>query len=39
MDDERIATHGFAVTPDAIAGRTFTTSFRGFDQGEVRAFL
>jgi DivIVA domain-containing protein len=39
MDDERVATSGFVVTPEVVAGRTFTTGFRGFDQGEVRTFL
>ncbi|MCA1691775.1 MAG: DivIVA domain-containing protein, partial [Actinobacteria bacterium] len=40
MDDDRLVTSsGFVVTPETIATRTFTTAFRGFDHGEVRAFL
>src|SRR5947208_4455566 len=40
MEDERtVASSGFVVTPETIASRTFTTSFRGFDHGEVRTFL
>jgi DivIVA domain-containing protein len=40
MDDDRIAvSSGFVVTPETVASRTFATSFRGFDQGEVRTFL
>ncbi|MDQ4097435.1 MAG: DivIVA domain-containing protein, partial [Actinomycetota bacterium] len=40
MEEERtVASSGFVVTPETIASRTFATSFRGFDQGEVRSFL
>ena len=27
------------LTPDEIVDRSFATSFRGFDQGDVRRFL
>ena len=40
MEDEPIVISSAVTdTPEAIAGRTFPTAFRGFDQQEVRAFL
>src|SRR5437870_2292471 len=40
MSDARIVISSDpGLTPDDIALRTFTTSFRGYDQGEVRHFL
>src|ERR671933_544693 len=39
MDEDRAVSSGFVVTPETVASRTFTTSFRGFDQAEVRTFL
>ena len=40
MDEDRTGiSSGFVVTPETVVSRTFTTAFRGFDQGEVRAFL
>ena len=40
MEDDRIViSSGTQLTPEAVSGRSFGTGFRGYDQGEVRAFL
>ncbi len=40
MDDEPIViSSGTLYTPESVAIKTFATSFRGYDQSEVRAYL
>ena len=38
-DDHIVISSGRSLTPEEVAARTFTTSFRGFDPAEVRLFL
>ena len=38
-DDRIVISSGTGLTPEAVSGRSFGTAFRGYDQGEVRAFL
>jgi DivIVA domain-containing protein len=38
-DDRIVISSGRSLTPEDVAARTFTTSFRGFDPAEVRLFL
>jgi DivIVA domain-containing protein len=38
-DDRLVISSGMQLTPEVVASRSFGTRFRGYDQGEVRAFL
>ena len=38
-EDHIVISSGRSLTYDEVAARTFTSSFRGFDQAEVRLFL
>jgi len=38
-EDHIVISSGRSLTPEEVAARTFATSFRGFDQAEVRLFL
>jgi DivIVA domain-containing protein len=38
-DDRIVISSGTGLTPEVVSGRSFGTGFRGYDQGEVRAFL